>query len=175
MDNVRRVSLVYPEELSDELGRTYKVRNVKEGTHSFMTQETWEKVCERVRELKAALARWEREEEHGAVQGCVGNEKLEKLEARVEELETYLEASTEQVRELEDKNCEELDGTDGAHPAWWRGHEHTTLSFCQLVNRILDGQDEGRGFNCEPWGALRQRLLGLKKAVMSRIKRLRGL
>ena len=56
-------------------------------------------------------------------------------------------------------DCEEWDGTDGAHPAWWRGHHDTTLVFCRIVNEILDGKDDGRGFNYEPWGALRKRLL----------------
>lgn len=55
------------------------------------------------------------------------------------------------------------DGTDAAHPAWWRGHDHTTEVFCQLVNAILDGQDDGHGFNYEPWGYTRQRLLMLVK------------
>jgi hypothetical protein len=55
----------------------------------------------------------------------------------------------------------ELDGTDFAHPAWWRGHEYTTDMFCRNVNKILDGKDHGRGSNYEPWGALRRRLLDI--------------
>jgi hypothetical protein len=53
----------------------------------------------------------------------------------------------------------EMDGTDYAHPAWWRGHEQTTATFCQKVNDILDGKDDGSGVNHEPWGSLRRRLL----------------
>lgn len=54
-----------------------------------------------------------------------------------------------------------MDATDGAHPAWWRGHDHTARVFCQIVTKILDGQDDGHGFNVEPWGTVRQRLLAL--------------
>jgi len=53
----------------------------------------------------------------------------------------------------------ELDATDAAHPAWWRGHDHTSQVFCQLVTDILDGKDTGWGFNYEPWHTLRRRLL----------------
>lgn len=54
-----------------------------------------------------------------------------------------------------------LDATDWAHPAWWRGHEHTTQVFCDLVHKILDGRDDGAGANHEPWQTLRRRLLAL--------------
>ena len=53
----------------------------------------------------------------------------------------------------------DLDATDFAHPAWWRGHEHTAVVFCQLVTDILDGKDTGGGFNYEPWHTLRRRLI----------------
>lgn len=33
----------------------------------------------------------------------------------------------------------ELDGTDAAHPAWWRGSDHGLLVCCQKINEILDG------------------------------------
>lgn len=56
----------------------------------------------------------------------------------------------------------EFDGTDFAHPAWWRGHEHTIAVTCQKVNEILDGKDDGAGENLEgPWRELRRRLLGM--------------
>lgn len=53
------------------------------------------------------------------------------------------------------------DCTDAAHPAWWRGHQHTATVFCNLVEDILDGKDDGKGFNYEPWHHCRQRLLML--------------
>jgi hypothetical protein len=52
----------------------------------------------------------------------------------------------------------EFDATDAAHPAWWRGHEHTTAVFCQLVNEILDRKPDGGGIASQPWEATRKRL-----------------
>ena len=74
--------------------------------------------------------------------------EIDRLRARVAELEAA-------------KDIPELDGTDFAHPAWWRGHDHTTISFVAAVNRILDGGDDGKGVAREPWQALRDRLRGL--------------
>ena len=51
------------------------------------------------------------------------------------------------------------DATDAAHPAWWRGHDYTTDRICELIHNILDGKDDGRGSNYEPWGSVRRRLL----------------
>lgn len=65
----------------------------------------------------------------------------------------------------------ELDATDYAHPAWWRGHEHTTGVFCQMVNEILDGKDDGHGANREPWGATRRRLLDLVAQTRPKMER----
>lgn len=52
----------------------------------------------------------------------------------------------------------ELDATDGAHPAWWRGHEHTAEVFCKLANEIMDGKPAGNGIAGEPWESTRRRL-----------------
>lgn len=57
----------------------------------------------------------------------------------------------------------ETDGTDFAHPAWWRGNDRGVEAVCEIVERILDGKDT------EPLGrfgylrleTLRQRLLAL--------------
>lgn len=62
----------------------------------------------------------------------------------------------------------DLDATDGAHPAWWRGHDHTSKVFCELVTSILDGKDAGGGFNHEPWHTLRRRLLAEPRPLPSR-------
>lgn len=62
---------------------------------------------------------------------------------------------------LAEQDDPSMDCTDGAHPAWWRGHDHTARVFCQIVTKILDGRDDGQGFNVEPWGTVRQRLLAL--------------
>ena len=77
-----------------------------------------------------------------------GNE-LERQSTRIDELERELAAV---------KDNPEYDCTDAAHPAWWRGHEHTTAVFCQLVNEILDGKPDGGGIASQPWESTRQRL-----------------
>lgn len=59
----------------------------------------------------------------------------------------------------------DADGTDAAHPAWWRGHEHTAAVFCQKVNELLDGSDDGRGVSNDPWERTRRRLLKLVQAL----------
>ncbi len=51
-----------------------------------------------------------------------------------------------------------FDGTDGAHPAWWRGHLHTADQHCKLTNEILDGKDADGGTANEPWESTRRRL-----------------
>lgn len=53
----------------------------------------------------------------------------------------------------------ELDATDGAHPAWWRGRDHAVNVLCQKINEILDGKDNGEGVSSEPWESTRRKLL----------------
>ena len=53
----------------------------------------------------------------------------------------------------------ELDATDGAHPAWWRSHEHTVKTLCQKINDIIDGKDLGEGVSSEPWESVRRKLI----------------
>ena len=55
----------------------------------------------------------------------------------------------------------QFDGTDYAHPAYWRGHDAACLSLCQIINQILDGKDNGHGVANEPWESTRRRLLKL--------------
>jgi hypothetical protein len=56
------------------------------------------------------------------------------------------------------------DATDAAHPAWWRGHDHTTAVFCHQATEILDGKEPG-GVSQEPWETLRRRLWALREEV----------
>jgi hypothetical protein len=60
----------------------------------------------------------------------------------------------------------ELDATDFAHPAWWRGHEHAAAVFCQKANAILDGKDDGKGVANDPWETTRRRLLALRQTTL---------
>lgn len=57
----------------------------------------------------------------------------------------------------------ELDGTDFAHPAYWRGYERAVETACYKINEILDGKDSGHGCSQEPWESTRRRLLEVTK------------
>ena len=53
----------------------------------------------------------------------------------------------------------DTDCTDFAHPAWWRGHEHSTHTFCNVAMRVLDGDAKlMSGSTYQPWADTRQRL-----------------
>lgn len=55
------------------------------------------------------------------------------------------------------------DGTDLAHPAYWRGHDDAINGICARIMDILDGHDTGLGSSNGPWGKVRQRLVDLVK------------
>lgn len=54
------------------------------------------------------------------------------------------------------------DGTDAAHPAWWRGMCAGATAVAQMVTEILDGKDNGSGVMYAPMEALRRRVLALR-------------
>lgn len=56
---------------------------------------------------------------------------------------------------VDDPDC---DGTDGAHPAWWRGHDDTCRILYIKLQEILDGRDDGRGVANQPWQGIRNRI-----------------
>ena len=56
----------------------------------------------------------------------------------------------------------EMDATDGAHPAWWRGHDYTSAQFATLVTKWLDEDNDGFGVHYEPWKTIRERIYALK-------------
>lgn len=84
---------------------------------------------------------------------------VECLKRQVIQKAYQLAAKSAECEKLRDDP--EADCTDAAHPAWWRGHEHTAYSMCQLINEILDGKDDGRGVANEPWESTRRRLIQL--------------
>lgn len=52
----------------------------------------------------------------------------------------------------------ETDGTDFAHPAWWRGQDHTMKVVCQHILEILKNPAvviNGGGRAAEPWHSVR--------------------
>lgn len=54
------------------------------------------------------------------------------------------------------------DGTDAAHPAWWRGNDAGVLATVRIVNEILDGKRSGPAHYGSPeLTYLHRRLLAL--------------
>jgi hypothetical protein len=64
------------------------------------------------------------------------------------------------------KDDPEWDGTDGAHPAWWRGHDHAVAVICQNLCQILDGAPFAGVCN-EPWESVRKRLAELVRVILN--------
>lgn len=57
----------------------------------------------------------------------------------------------------------ELDATDGAHPAWFRGEEHATKRVVGRLQKAIDGDDDGAGgISYAPLEKLRRDILALK-------------
>lgn len=59
----------------------------------------------------------------------------------------------------------ERDGTDAAHPAWWRGNDDGVAKACREVNRWLDGESLGGHYGAPELTALRERVLGLTERI----------
>lgn len=54
----------------------------------------------------------------------------------------------------------ETDGTDLAHPAYWRGSDEATEAVTRRLQQVLDGEDDGAGcIGYEPLERLRRQLL----------------
>lgn len=81
-------------------------------------------------------------------------EDLEASRAEVERLRVALDEAR--------KDNEELDGTDAAHPAWWRGNDAGVAQVCAQINAILDGADVF-GTASEPWESTRRRVAEARK------------
>ena len=57
----------------------------------------------------------------------------------------------------------EYDGTDFAHPAFFRGSHYSLWEATRLIVNVLSGKDTGQGFMNEPAGSLRNLVLDLKR------------
>jgi hypothetical protein len=55
------------------------------------------------------------------------------------------------------RDLPELDGTDAAHPAWWRGQDYGAASICRALTEVLDGK-QLTGTCAEPLETLRRRV-----------------
>jgi hypothetical protein len=66
------------------------------------------------------------------------------------------------VRKLAEAGDPQWDGTDAAHPAWWRGNDRGCRFVTQRLTDALDGKDDGAGWiGYPPLEALRRRLLAI--------------
>lgn len=54
------------------------------------------------------------------------------------------------------------DGTDAAHPAWWRGHDRAMGKACDALSAVLDLGLKGGKFAHPKLDALADRLLGVE-------------
>jgi hypothetical protein len=63
----------------------------------------------------------------------------------------------------------EMDCTDFAHPAWWRGYDYAAADAVREVNEILDGTGELHGTCNEPWESLRQRLARIARTLNNKL------
>lgn len=49
------------------------------------------------------------------------------------------------VMDMKDPGLDDaLDGTDGAHPAWWRGSDDAVAHCVRIMERAIDGFDGGK-------------------------------
>lgn len=56
----------------------------------------------------------------------------------------------------------EFDNTDFAHPAFWRGQDDGINGACRVLEKVLDGKDDGGGaIGSKRLEDLRRRLLKL--------------
>lgn len=95
------------------------------------------------------------------------NERAERLDAyraRIAELEQQLYTAEQKytgacskLAEATRQDLPELDGTDAAHPAWWRGYDYGVASICRALAEVLDGK-EPTGTCAEPLESLRRRV-----------------
>jgi hypothetical protein len=60
----------------------------------------------------------------------------------------------------------ELDATDFAHPAWWRGNDAGCAAIVRRIEEILEGKDTGAGVcGYVPLEALRRKILAMKSQI----------
>jgi len=75
-------------------------------------------------------------------------------------LRDRMEYLQRKLTELENANALDLDGTDFAHPAWWRGQDHAVAMMTREIGKILEGEPI-MGVCQEPWQTVRVRIAGL--------------
>ncbi len=63
---------------------------------------------------------------------------------------------------LNERNDTQWDGTDAAHPAYWRGEKASGHQFCRLIENILSGKNKCTGRMYEPIEKMRDSVFALK-------------
>lgn len=78
-----------------------------------------------------------------------------------------LEAASDLIAEVERLRSDniETDGTDFAHPSYWRGCDATFAAMSEQLRKILDGEYDCSGVCQEPWDTLRRRVLALRQEL----------
>lgn len=61
----------------------------------------------------------------------------------------------------------DFDGTDGAHPAWWRGCEHGVRTTAKIMQTWLNREDHRGVYGWSTLNDLRQQILAMKAVVMA--------
>ena len=56
---------------------------------------------------------------------------------------------------MRDDDSPDLDATDFAHPAWWRGHDYAMSLICADLRMVLAGE-EPAGTCAEPYESVRR-------------------
>jgi hypothetical protein len=100
----------------------------------------------------------------------MSNLDLDAIKGRAEEQRCLgLTDSRNLIDEVERlrSNNEATDGTDYAHPSYWRGSDAAFAAMCEQLRKILDGEDDCKGVCQEPWDTLRRRVLALYKENFS--------
>lgn len=101
------------------------------------------------------------------VQGDWRNMSITEIAAENKKVSAYVEHWEGRALKAEGSlhnDYPEMDGTEFAHPAWWRGHDHGLAVVCRKVNAILDGI-ESNGIASEPWHSLQQRLYAIRSLL----------
>ena len=67
----------------------------------------------------------------------------------------------------DDAACKEqlMDGTDDAHPAWWRGCDHGVEMVCSVFLKALNKEDDGKGTYHPQIETIRRRILDIFRAI----------
>lgn len=85
----------------------------------------------------------------------------------VQEL-TRLRAENAKLRANRVEDSPQDDGTDAAHPAWWRGADHGVQMTCRKLAAVLDGLDDGQGVcSSEELETLRRRILMMRNDLLT--------